>query len=150
MIEGVILAPLRIIPDDRGQVMHMMRSDSPEFRGFGEVYFSIVRPGAIKAWKRHQRMTLNIAVPVGRIRFVLYDDRAESRTRGKVQEIILGERDYRRLTVPPMIWVWFRGEGEGLNLLCNCADILHDPNEGDSLPHDDGAIPYSWEDNGRP
>ena len=69
-IEGVIVTPLRKIPDERGTIMHMLRRDDPHFQAFGEIYFSTVYPGAIKAWHLHKRMTLNYAVPHGNIKFV--------------------------------------------------------------------------------
>ena len=67
-ISGVQMLPLKQIIDDRGKVMHMLRADSPLFKRFGEIYFSMINPGTIKAWKRHQKMTQHIAVPVGKIR----------------------------------------------------------------------------------
>ena len=42
MIDGVRLTPLRIIGDERGSVMHMLRATDAHFAGFGEVYFSTV------------------------------------------------------------------------------------------------------------
>ena len=84
-VEGVVISALRQIADDRGAVLHMLRADSPTFRQFGECYFSEVLPGAVKAWKRHREQTQNIAVPTGRIRFVIYDDRSGSPTRGLVR-----------------------------------------------------------------
>jgi dTDP-4-dehydrorhamnose 3,5-epimerase len=86
MIEGVLIHPLRKIPDERGVVMHMLRCDDPHFERFGEIYFSVVYPGVVKGWHVHSRMTLNYAVVSGVIKLVLYDDRADSPTRGEVQE----------------------------------------------------------------
>ena len=89
MIEGVILTPLKQIEDKRGKVMHMLREDSDVFKRFGEVYFSFTNPQAIKAWHMHKEMTLNYACIEGKVKFVLYDDRPKSKTKGKVQELIL-------------------------------------------------------------
>ena len=85
------------------KVMHMLRADSPIYNSFGEIYFSIVYPNAIKAWHNHHVMILNYAVPYGNIKFVLYDDRASSSTRGEIQEIFLGPDNYCLVTVPPLI-----------------------------------------------
>ena len=81
MIDGVAIRPLRRIPDERGAVFHMLRRDDAWFTQFGEMYFSLVYPGAVKGWHLHKRMTLNYAVPSGRIKLVLYDDRDDSPTR---------------------------------------------------------------------
>ena len=70
MIDGVRITPLQQILDERGKVMHMLRRDSPVFTEFGEIYFSVANPGAVKGWNRHQRMVLNYAVPHGRILLV--------------------------------------------------------------------------------
>ena len=144
MIEGVRVTPLRQIVDERGKVMHMLRSDSQGFSGFGEIYFSTVFPGAIKGWHVHSRMTLNYAVPVGRIKFVLYDDRADSSTRGEIQEFFLGPDNYQLVTVPPLVWNGFKGIGSEMALVANCASIPHDPTEIDRRDPFDPAIPYDW------
>jgi len=89
MIEGVKITPLRQILDERGKVMHMLRNNDAHFQSFGEIYFSCVYPGAIKAWHLHKEMTLNYAVPHGEIKLVLYDNREESGTQGEIQEIFL-------------------------------------------------------------
>ena len=145
MIDGVIITPLRQIPDERGKVMHMLRSDSEKFKGFGEIYFSTVYPGAIKGWHIHKEMVLNYAVPHGNIKFVLYDDRENSPTRGEVQEIFLGPDNYCLVTVPPMIWNGFKGAGTEMAIVANCASITHDPAEIDRLDPFDPTIPYDWE-----
>lgn len=144
MIDGVIITPLRRIADERGAVMHMLRRDSPVFQQFGEIYFSTVRPGAVKGWHIHSRMILNYAVPVGTIRFVLYDDRDSSPTRGEVQEIIMGEDNYCLVTVPPGLWSAFAAIGEQTAMVANCASIPHDPAETDRRDPFDRSIPYDW------
>lgn len=143
MIDGVVITPLRQIPDERGAVMHMLRADAPHFVSFGEIYFSTVYPGAVKAWHRHKEMTLNYAVPVGRIKFVLYDDRPGSPTAGQVQEIFLGPDQYALVTVPPMVWNGFTGLGPEMALVANCASIPHRADEIErEAPH--GVLPYDW------
>src|SRR5581483_6423598 len=94
VIAGVKIVPLAQIPDERGRVMHMLRADAAHFERFGEIYFSVVYPGAIKAWHLHKRMALNYAVVHGNIKLVLYDDRKRSRTRGQSMEIFLGNGNY--------------------------------------------------------
>jgi dTDP-4-dehydrorhamnose 3,5-epimerase len=144
VIEGVIFTPLRQIEDERGKVMHMLRSDAPHFIKFGEIYFSTVHPGVIKAWKLHRRMTLNYAVPVGQINVVLYDDRPDSGTRGNVQEIRLGGDNYGLLTVPPFIWSGFQGLGNETSMVANCATICHDPTEVETKEPRSNDIPHRW------
>lgn len=145
MIDGVIITPLKQILDERGKIMHMLRSDAPHFKGFGEVYFSCVYPGAIKGWHVHSRMTLNYAVPHGRIKFVLYDDRPESPTKGELQELFLGPDNYCLVTVPPFVWNGFKGIGTEMAIVANCTDISHDPAEIDRLDPFDPKIPYCWD-----
>ncbi len=148
-IEGALYQPLRVIPTPGGPVLHMLRAGSPllpDFAGgFGEIYFSEVFPGAVKAWKRHTRQTQLFAVPMGLLRIVLYDDRPASPTRGALVERRLGRPDeYGLLRIPPLVWYGFTAEGSAPALICNCADMPHDPAEGERLAPDDPAIPYAW------
>jgi len=144
MIDGVKVTPLEQILDERGKVMRMLRSDAEAFQGFGEIYFSCVYPGAIKGWHIHKRMTLNYAVPYGNIKFVLYDDRPQSSTRGRFQELFLGPDNYLLVTVPPMVWNGFKGIGTEMAIVANCASIMHDPQEIIRLDPFDKSIPYDW------
>ena len=144
MIDGVIITHLSQILDERGKVMHMLRCDSEVFQQFGEIYFSCVYPGAIKGWHIHKRMTLNYAVPHGNIKFVLYDDREGSPTRGELQEIFLGQDNYLLITVPPLVWNGFKGIGQEMAIVANCASIPHDPDEIERLDPFDKRIPYDW------
>jgi dTDP-4-dehydrorhamnose 3,5-epimerase len=145
MIHGVAVTPLRQIPDERGKIMHMLRSDAPHFQQFGEIYFSGVYPGAIKAWHIHHKMVLNYAVVVGHIKMVLYDDRADSPTKGELMELFIGESNYQLVTVPPLVWNGFKGTGTTMALVANCASIPHDPTEIERLDPFSDKIPYSWD-----
>ena len=145
MISGVTITPLKQFLDERGKVMHMFRNDSPTFQSFGEIYFSCIYPGAIKGWHIHHKMTLNYAVPHGRIKFVLFDEREGSPTRGEVQEVYMGLDNYCLVSVPPMIWNGFKGIGSEMAVVANCASIPHDPNEIERLDPFSSRIPYTWE-----
>ncbi len=144
MIAGVIVKPLRRIPDERGCVMHMLRCDDPEFERFGEVYFSTVRPGAIKGWHQHTEMTLNYAVVAGMIKLALFDDREGSATRGEIQEIFLGDENYCLVKIPPLIWNGFKGLGAREAIVANCTTLPHRPDEIRRLDPLGGRIAYDW------
>lgn len=150
MIDGVRIDALEQIRDERGAIFHMLRADDPAFERFGEIYFSIVRPGRVKGWHVHSAMTLNYAVPVGRITLVLYDEREGSRTQGKLQEIKLGEDPelYRRVRVPPGVWNGFAGLGGRDSMVANCATLPHDPDEITRIAPDDPRVPYRWKRSG--
>lgn len=143
-IEGVDIKPLRRIPDERGAVFHMMRADDPNFDAFGEIYFSMIYPGAIKGWHLHKEMTLNYAVVAGSIKLVCYDDRPSSKTRGVIQEIFLGELNYSLVTIPPHVWNGFKGVGTERSIVANCATIPHSPDEIERRSPFDPDIPYDW------
>ena len=144
MIEGVKITPRRQIPDERGKIMHMLRADDENFTAFGEIYFSGVYPGAIKAWHIHEKMILNYTVPQGMIKLVLYDDREASPTKGELQEIFLGRDNYCLVTIPPLVWNGFKGLGNEMSLVANCASIPHDPAEIRRKSPFDPSIPYDW------
>lgn len=144
MIDGVRVTPLRQIHDERGKVMKMLSRTDEVFREFGEIYFSCVHPGAVKGWHVHREMWLNYAVVSGEIKFVLFDDREGSPTRGEVQELFLSPESYQLVTVPPGVWNGFKGIGVSDAIVANCATIPHDPAEIDRLDPHTGGIPYDW------
>ena len=143
-MEGMSVRNLRIIENEKGSVLHMIRSDSEYFKRFGEIYFSEVMPDTVKGWKKHKRTTQNFVVPVGRIKLVLYDQRFESETFGMISEIELGRNDYKMVTIPPELWYGFKGLSEDKSIIANLIDRPHDPKESESLDIDDSSIPYNW------
>jgi dTDP-4-dehydrorhamnose 3,5-epimerase len=142
MIKGVVLTPLRIIENPAGDILHAMKQPEASYAGFGEAYFSTVQYNVAKGWKKHTRMVLNVIVPCGRILFVLFDGRADSETSGRLMEVLLSKENYQRLTVPPGVWMAFKGMNEELNMLLNIASIPHDPLEAENLPLDNDLIAY--------
>ncbi len=126
-----------------GDVLHGMKKSDPGYVDFGEAYFSTINFGDAKPWKRHLKMTLNFVVPVGEIRFVIYDRRENSVTKECFFDVVLGENNYQRITIPPGLWVAFKGIGEEFNLLLNLADLEHDPNEVERKS-DLTEIAYKW------
>jgi dTDP-4-dehydrorhamnose 3,5-epimerase len=145
MIQGVKIKPLKKIPDERGTIFHMLRCDDPEFKKFGEIYFSTIYPGTIKGWHLHTKMTLNYAVIEGRIKLVLYDDRKNSPTRGELLEIFTGEDNYCLITIPPGVWNGFKGIGTKTSIVANCSDVPHDPIEIKRIdPLNNSLINYDW------
>lgn len=144
MIEGVRITPKQIFVGDQGAVKHMLRSDDTGFEGFGEVYFSLINPNCVKAWHLHKKKQVNYAVPAGSVRFVLFDDRFESKTRGSFQKIVIGEDKYSLLTVPKMVWVGFKCVSDSAALIANCATAPFDPDHDIQLKPDDPQIPFSW------
>jgi dTDP-4-dehydrorhamnose 3,5-epimerase len=139
------LKPLRRFDDPRGSILHMLRSDDPHFRRFGEIYFSTVHAGAVKAWHLHRAKTVNLAVPVGCARIAVYDPRQKSPTSGKIDVIELGPDNYQLLIVPPGLWYGFKGIGQATTLVANCATLPFDPSEGERLPPDSREIPFNWD-----
>lgn len=145
MIEGVQIIPLKTFLDERGYVRHLMKSTDPYFSEFGEIYFSVIYPNAIKGWHVHKKMELNYAVIYGNIKLVLYDARENSPTHGELQEIYMGEENYVLAKVPPHVVNGFKAIGDTKAIVANCATIPHDPDEIERLdPFDDG-IGYDWD-----
>ena len=144
MLDGVTTSYLKQILDERGKIMHMLRCDSEVFQGFGEIYFSCIYPGAIKAWHLHTKATLNYAVPFGHIKLALYDDRDGSSSKGEIQEVFLGPDNYLLVTIPPQLWYGFASIGTDMAIVANCASIPHDPEEIERVDPFDEFIPYKW------
>ena len=142
MLAGMFKTNLKIIETEAGSVLHALKKTDSGFQDFGEVYFSTVAKDAIRAWKLHQRMTLNLVVPAGSVLFCFIDLREKSSTWNETCKIILSQDPYSRLTVPPGICFGFKGVSDGLNLICNVADIPHEPNE--VIRKDINEIEMDW------
>lgn len=144
MIDGVKIVPLKQIPDERGKVMHMLRRDDLHFVEFGEIYFSVVYPNVIKGWHLHKKMVINYAVPVGMIKLVLYDQRKNSKTKGELMELFIGEDNYCLVQIPIGVVNGFKGIGTKPALVANCATIVHDEEEIVRIDPFTKDIPYDW------
>jgi len=136
-IDDIQITDLRRIETVGGDVLHALKQDDEGYAGFGEVYFSWIKCGAIKAWKRHTRMTMNLVVPLGQVRFVFCQNHAQFR----IEEI--GINNYARLTVPPGIWHGFKGIGTANSLIMNIANLPHESNEVERIEKSD--FDYSWD-----
>lgn len=139
MIEDVLITPLKRIMGPAGNVMHVLKTSFPGYAGFGEAYFSEIHEGAVKDWRRHNCVTMNLVVPRGNVRFVVHDEDAG----GDIfDDYLIGEANYARLTIPPGLWVAFRGEGPGTSLILDIIDHEHDPAEADN--RDRSAFDFTW------
>ena len=143
VIEGVTVKPLRRARDARGSVMKMQESTDPEFKGFGEVYFSTVHPGAVKAWRRSPAWR-NYRVVHGAIRLVLADRRDGSPTCGAIDEIEMGEEHDVLVQIPPGVWSGLVGLGTCEAIVCDLTDRPHAAAAVERLEPDDAAIGYDW------
>lgn len=136
-LDDIIITPLARIATAGGDVLHALKKSDAGYAGFGEAYFSWVDAGSVKAWKRHTRMTMNVVVPVGQVRFAFRLDGTDD---FRIEEI--GVERYVRITVPPGIWFGFQGLSAPQSLVLNLANILHDPNEVERLALSE--IKYDW------
>ena len=146
-IEGVIIKNLKKIPDERGSIMHMLRSDDEIFEKFGEVYFSTAYPGVIKGWHEHKEQVQNYTVIQGMIKLVLYDNRENSPTYKNLIEIFMGDLNYVLVRIPTGIINGYKCIGDKTAIIANCATIPHkasgEMNRYDPLSNE--LIPYKWD-----
>ena len=143
IIKDVIVKDLRIIPDERGSIMHMVKNLDNKFI-FGEVYFSTAYPGVIKGWHEHTVQTQNYAVIKGMIKLVLFDNRKNSSTYKNLQEIFIGIKNYKLITIPPGIINGYKNISNEEVIVANCSDTPH--RDGEMIRHDPekNFIPYDW------
>ncbi len=145
MIHDVKITPLKIISDNRGKVMHMLRTDSQVFEKFGEIYFSTIYHQSIKGWHLHKESVLNYVCIKGKVKLVLFDNRKESSTKGVYQELILSPEDYFLVTIPPNIWNGFKGLDKAESIIANCLTLPHDEKEMVRKDSFDKSFNYKWE-----
>ncbi len=146
-IDGVVVKPLRVIPDDRGRLMEILRNDDPLFAGFGQAYMTSTYPGVVKAWHMHKAQTDHMTAVSGMFRLALFDARDESPTRGTLQEIYMGEHNPVLVVIPPGVYHGWMCISEREGMVVNLPDRLYNYTDPDEfrLPHDTPHIPYSWQ-----
>lgn len=147
LIKDVVVKQLKILPDDRGYLMEMMRKDWPEFMGFAQSYVTACYPGVYKAWHYHKIQYDHFVCPWGMAKVVLYDPRPDSPTRGMVNVFHIGNLNPVLLRIPLLVYHGFTSEADQLSLIINYPTDLYNYKEPDEyrLPYNDPSIPYDWE-----
>jgi len=147
MIEGVRTKRLKVIADERGFLMEMMRDDDEFFQKFGQVYLSVVYPGVVKGWHYHRRQTDHFVIVKGMAKVVLYDTREGSKTKGEINEFFLGDQNPLLLVIPPLVLHGMKGLGAEPAYLVNTPSdhyVHAEPHEFRIPPHSPD-IPYAWD-----
>lgn len=146
MIEGVKTKKLRVIPDERGRLMEILRSDDEMFSRFGQVYMTTTYPQVVKAWHYHKEQDDNIVVAVGMLKLVLFDDRKGSPTRGQVNEFFIGEHNPMLVHVPADVYHGWKCISQTEALVINTTTRPYDHEDPDEyrLPWDTDQVPYDW------
>ncbi len=145
MIKGIIVNKLKIIPDERGEIMHMIKSSDAIFSKFGEIYFATAYPGVVKGWHLHKTQEQNYCVIKGMIKLVIYDPRKDSPTFNKIQEIFLGEKNYSIVKIPPGLVNGWKCIGSEKAILANCSSEEHRQGEMERIDPSSSKIPYKWD-----
>ena len=146
MIHGVVTKKLRVIPDERGRLMEILRADDEMFSKFGQVYVTTAYPGVVKGWHFHEKQTDHFAVIKGMIKLVLYDNRDGSPTKGEINEFFLGEHNPMLVQIPPLILHGFKCVSEQEAICINLPTEVYNYNQPDEFrvdPHKND-IPYDW------
>jgi dTDP-4-dehydrorhamnose 3,5-epimerase len=147
MIDGVVIKKLKVIPDERGRLMEILRADDELFSKFGQVYMTTAYPGVVKGWHYHKKQTDHFSVVRGMIKLVLYDGRRDSPTKGEVNEFILGEHNPLLVKIPPLVFHGFKCVSEQEAICINVPTEVYDYDQPDEFrvdPHEND-IPYKWE-----
>ena len=146
MIEGVGIKRLKVIPDERGHVMEILRSDDEFFEKFGQVYLTTTLPGVVKAWHLHKIQDDNVACVKGMIKLALCDLREDSPTHGEVMEIFMGEHKPILVHIPKEVYHGWKCVSENEAYIINCPTELFNYQKPDEhrLPYDADKIPYDW------
>jgi dTDP-4-dehydrorhamnose 3,5-epimerase len=145
LIDGASARPLRVVPDERGWLMEVLRADDPEFTAFGQVYVSATYPGVVKAWHFHEKQVDHFACVSGMVKLVLIDTREGSPTRGLVNEFFLGEQQPMLVRVPSGVYHGWKCIGLTPSLVVNVPNAPYDrahPDEHRLDPH--GTLDYDW------
>lgn len=146
MIDDVVVKQLKLIADERGWLMEILRSDWEHFQKFGQVYVTAAYPHVVKAWHMHKKQTDNIACVKGMVQLALFDGRDESETKNEVNDFVIGEKNPLLVKVPPRVWHGFKAISEEYALVVNVPTELYNYKEPDEyrLPPNTDKIPYDW------
>lgn len=146
MIDGVKVKKLRVIPDERGRLMEILRADDEMFNKFGQVYMTTAYPGVVKAWHLHKVQDDNMTVLRGMMKIVLYDGREDSPTKGEVMEFFAGEQNPIVVHIPKGVMHGFKCITEYEALVVNIPTEVYDYKEPDEfrVPPHENDIPYDW------
>ncbi len=146
MIHDVQIKRLKVIPDERGRLMEMLRADDGLLEKFGQVYMTTAYPGVVKAWHYHKKQWDHFVCVRGMMKVVLFDSREGSPTQGKVNEFFMGEYNPMLLQIPPLVYHGFKCISDCEAIVINTVTELYDyddPDEFRADPHD-SDIPYDW------
>ena len=145
-IQGVKTKSLRLIPDERGWLLEILRADDSDlFTKFGQVYVSATYPGVVKAWHYHQHQVDNFACVAGMVKLVLVDTRADSDTNGAINEFFVGAQNPMLVQVPNLVYHGWKCIGTDTALVVNVPSEPYRyaaPDEHRLAPHD--TLPYDW------
>jgi dTDP-4-dehydrorhamnose 3,5-epimerase len=145
LIDGVQVIPLKLVLNERGRLMEVLRRDEPWFAGFGQIYITRSLNGVVKAWYRHHHQIDQIAAITGGVKLALYDDRQNSATKGLVNEILMGESEPKLVRIPPGVWHGFKAiDSDPFLVHINTEPHDFEKPDEDRLPPDDMSIPYQW------
>jgi dTDP-4-dehydrorhamnose 3,5-epimerase len=147
MIEGVKTKKLKVIADERGRLMEMLRSDDDLFIKFGQVYMTTTYPGVVKGWHYHKTQTDNIVAVKGMLKLVLYDAREGSSTNGEIDEFFIGEHNPLLVQVPKGVYHGWKCVSESEAVVINCPTEVYHYDQPDEyrLPFDSPEVPYDWD-----
>jgi dTDP-4-dehydrorhamnose 3,5-epimerase len=146
IIDGVKTKKLKVIPDERGRLMEILRNDEELFSRFGQVYVTTTYPGTVKAWHFHKKQTDNVCAVQGMIKLVLYDARKDSSTKGQINEFYIGIHNPLLVQIPEGIYHGWMCISENEAVIINCPTELYDyknPDEFRIAPHG-SEVPYDW------
>ena len=149
MIDGVKIKKLTMIPDERGTLMEILRSDDDMFDKFGQVYITAVYPGVVKAWHGHKLQTDFFTCVSGMIKIVLCDLRENSSSNGEIFEMFIGQDNPSLIRIPPGVFHGIKGIGSEKAIALNVPTEPYnhaDPDE-ERLPWNTDKIKYDWDIN---
>jgi len=146
MIEGVVVRQLKLLADERGWLIEILRKDWDVFEKFGQVYVTAAYPNVVKAWHMHKKQTDHLVCIIGMVKLVLYDDRKRSKTKEEINEFVIGEQNPALVKVPPEVWHGFKVISQKTALVVNTPTELYNYKAPDEhrLPPNTSEIPYDW------
>jgi dTDP-4-dehydrorhamnose 3,5-epimerase len=149
LIDGVIVTPVSLWPDDRGWFLEVTRIGVGPAAGFApettQVSAALSYPGTIKAFHIHQHQTDYWVPTAGMFQVVLVDLRPDSATHGRRNTMYVGALRPWSIIIPPGVAHGYKVIGRDPGVLVYVTNRFYNPSDEGRIPYNDPSINYDWE-----
>ncbi len=143
-IKDVEINSLTTRIDDRGYLTEIVHFNDKFFKKFGQVYLvgDFIR-GTIRAFHKHEKLWDYFFISHGSAKFALVDDRPESPTYKNIMTVVLSDKSYSLLVVPPGVYHGWMSLEDDTQMISTATEVYNRENPDETrVPFD--SFNYDW------